>query len=75
MALQASNARNFMVSYVMLQGPCCFPLNALERKLIFAALGLMPLQLINLGPLLTLGYARAFSTKTPRGDYIPRETV
>ncbi|WVQ74072.1 hypothetical protein IAR50_003655 [Cryptococcus sp. DSM 104548] len=49
-ALQGSNVRNFMVSYVMLQ-----------------ALGLMPLQLLNLGPLLSLGFARMF-TKTPR-DY------
>nr|ODN96882.1 membrane protein [Cryptococcus depauperatus CBS 7855] len=50
-ALQGSNVRNFMVSYVMLQ-----------------ALGLMPLQLLNLGPLFSLGFARAFSTRTPR-DY------
>ncbi|ODN85669.1 membrane protein [Cryptococcus wingfieldii CBS 7118] len=49
-ALQGSNVRNFMVSYVMLQ-----------------ALGLMPLQLLTLGPLLSLGFARLF-TKTPR-DY------
>ncbi|KAL7418593.1 hypothetical protein Q5752_007051 [Cryptotrichosporon argae] len=49
--LQGAVARNFMVSYVMLQ-----------------ALGLMPLQLLNLGPLLGLAWARAFSTKTPR-DY------
>lgn len=50
-ALQGSNVRNFMVSYVMLQ-----------------ALGLMPLQLLNLGPLFSLAFARAFWTKTPR-DY------
>ncbi|WWD22163.1 hypothetical protein CI109_106652 [Kwoniella shandongensis] len=50
-ALQGTNVRNFMVSYVMLQ-----------------ALGLMPLQLLNMGPLLTLGFARILSTKTPR-DY------
>lgn len=50
-ALQGSNVRNFMVSYVMLQ-----------------ALGLMPLQLLNLGPLFSLALARAFWTKTPR-DY------
>ncbi|EIW68814.1 hypothetical protein TREMEDRAFT_31663, partial [Tremella mesenterica DSM 1558] len=49
-ALQGSNARNFMISYVMLQ-----------------ALGLMPLQLLNVGPLFSLGFAR-LSTKTPR-DY------
>jgi len=33
-----------------------------------SALGLMPLQLLNLGPLFTLGFARGFSTKTPRGE-------
>ncbi|KAK8846853.1 hypothetical protein IAR55_005941 [Kwoniella newhampshirensis] len=50
-ALQGTNVRNFMVSYVMLQ-----------------ALGLMPLQLLNIGPLFSLGLSRGLSTKTPR-DY------
>jgi hypothetical protein len=28
----------------------------------------MPLQLLNLGPLFSLGFARGFYTKTPRGE-------
>lgn len=36
-------------------------------QLTQSALGLMPLQLLNLGPLFTIGWARGFSTKTPRG--------
>lgn len=32
------------------------------------ALGLTPLQLLNLGPLFSLGFARGFYTRTPRGQ-------
>ena len=39
----------------------------MKRAWLIIALGLMPLQLLNVGPLVTLGYARALSTKTPRG--------
>ena len=63
-ALQGTKARNFMVSYVMLQGRLLM-LKTDQADVV--ALGLMPLQLLNLGPLLTLGSARAFFTKTPRG--------
>jgi hypothetical protein len=37
--------------------------------MIRLALGLMPMQLLNLGPLLSLATARAFWTKTPRGAF------
>ncbi|WVQ84128.1 hypothetical protein IAT38_006275 [Cryptococcus sp. DSM 104549] len=42
--------------------------NFMVSYVMLQALGLMPLQLLNLGPLLSLGFARAFRTKTPR-DY------
>ncbi|WVW78588.1 hypothetical protein I302_100544 [Kwoniella bestiolae CBS 10118] len=42
--------------------------NFMVSYVMLQALGLMPLQLLNMGPLLTLGYSRALSTKTPR-DY------
>jgi hypothetical protein len=49
----------------------CFRLYTSKREvpplLTQVALGLMPLQLLNLGPLFTIGWARGFSTKTPRG--------
>ncbi|OCF40913.1 membrane protein [Kwoniella heveanensis CBS 569] len=40
--------------------------NFMVSYVMLQALGLMPLQLLNMGPLLTLGSARAFFTKTPR---------
>ncbi|WVQ97942.1 hypothetical protein IAU59_005061 [Kwoniella sp. CBS 9459] len=40
--------------------------NFMVSYVMLQAIGLMPLQLLNMGPLLTLGSARAFSTKTPR---------
>lgn len=61
-----------MVSYVMLQGKRfqdCQDLNAMLMAFLLLALGLMPLQLLNLGPLFSLAFARAFWTKTPRGSY------
>ncbi|CDZ98226.1 Uncharacterized conserved protein [Phaffia rhodozyma] len=48
-SLGAGLARNFFMSYVMLQG-----------------LGIMPFQLLNIGTVLSLGFYRAFYTKTPR---------
>lgn len=67
--LQGANSRNFMVSYVMLQGKCLRTGTFRGScQLIVPGLGLMPLQLINLGPLLSLGWARALYTKTPRGQ-------
>ncbi|WWC67830.1 uncharacterized protein I206_101747 [Kwoniella pini CBS 10737] len=42
--------------------------NFMVSYVMLQALGLMPLQLLNMGPLFTLGYSRALSTKTPR-DY------
>lgn len=61
-----------MVSYVMLQGKHfqdCHQLNEMLITFLHLALGLMPLQLLNLGPLFSLALARAFWTKTPRGSY------
>jgi hypothetical protein len=34
------------------------------------ALGLMPLQLVNIGPILSLGYTRALYAITPRGTNV-----
>ncbi|WVR04534.1 hypothetical protein IAU60_001541 [Kwoniella sp. DSM 27419] len=47
-----------------LQGPNVR--NFMVSYVMLQALGLMPLQLLNMGPLFTLGYSRATSTKTPR---------
>lgn len=49
-ALSMGRARNFFMSYVILQ-----------------ALGVMPLQLLNLGVILPRFFFLAFSTRTPRG--------
>ncbi|WRT64883.1 uncharacterized protein IL334_001819 [Kwoniella shivajii] len=42
--------------------------NFMVSYIMLQALGLMPLQLLNMGPMLSLGYSRALFTKTPR-DY------
>lgn len=65
-ALQAENARAFFVSYAMLQGTSLLISIDHSIEADGLALGLMFLQLLNLGPLFYLGWMRLFA-KTPRG--------
>jgi hypothetical protein len=62
-ALLGSNVRNFMISYVMLQ---CKLLASHPKANSLAALGLMPMQLLNIGPVFTLTWSRITACKTPR---------
>lgn len=69
-ALLGSNVRNFMISYVMLQ---CELLAMYQTTANVIALGLMPSQLLNMGPVFTLGWSRLTRCKTPRGEPQPHD--
>ena len=60
------NSRHFFLSYVILQGLaiCRFYLSNLLN--CFLGLGIMPLQLLNLGVIVPRFFYRMFLTRTPR---------
>lgn len=67
-SLQSGKARNFFLSYVILQGVSLE--QAAPRRLSthagFVGMGIMPLQLLNLGVIIPRFFVRMFVTRTPR---------
>jgi hypothetical protein len=70
-ALRKSDAKRFFVSYVVLQGN---DLQIIVSRLLRISLGLgiMPLQLLNLGTIIPRVFYLIFWTRTPRGTGIAR---
>lgn len=68
-ALAAGKARHFFVSYVILQGARAVYFGITPGPHSSAiGIGLMPLQLLNLGILIPRMIYRLFITRTPRGQ-------
>jgi calcium permeable stress-gated cation channel len=66
-ALQTGRARNFFLSYVILQGKVSIPHN-LCILMTTIGMGIMPLQILNLGIIIPRALMRMFVTRTPRGE-------
>lgn len=68
-ALRKGQAKSFFVSYVVLQGEwIIFFLLLVVHWAISLGLGVMPLQLLNLGTIVPRMISRMFFTRTPRGQ-------
>lgn len=68
-SLQAGRARHFFLSYAILQGACVYFARYVVRLMgiVVAGLGIMPLQLLNLGVIIPRFFYIMFYTRTPRG--------
>lgn len=60
------NSRHFFLSYVILQGLAICPVYLFRLLNCLLGLGIMPLQLLNLGVIVPRFFYRMFLTRTPR---------
>ena len=70
-ALSTGKAKHFFLSYVILQGISKSTFRSFFVINPCVGLGIMPLQLLNLGVIIPRFVFRAFITRTPRGAVFP----